>query len=204
MTRECPQPPPSIGSPPPARPERRPRPSPHAHRMRPPRTPRRSPRQARSGRRCRRRPPCAPGPRRCRRPSSHAPRRYVAGVRARPAAATTRAAAATSSLGTPPRMPRRHASSEPARASTSNAGSPSSQISSSVDQAIGTAAVAILEQPDRADHRGRQDRPVGGLVVEAHVPRDDRHIELAAGCRRCRRWRARAARRPGRSRVSRS
>ena len=35
--------------------------------------------------------------------------------------------------------------------------------------------------PTRADHRGRQDRPVGRLVVEADVARHDRDLECAAG-----------------------
>ena len=37
------------------------------------------------------------------------------------------------------------------------------------------------EEADGADRRRRQDRPAVGLVVEADVARDDRHVERRAG-----------------------
>ena len=39
----------------------------------------------------------------------------------------------------------------------------------------------ILDQTDSADHRRWRDRLAVGLVVEAHVPGNDREVEFAAG-----------------------
>ena len=41
--------------------------------------------------------------------------------------------------------------------------------------------VEALQEPHRADGRGRQDGLAAGLVVEADIARDDRHVERLAG-----------------------
>jgi len=53
-------------------------------------------------------------------------------------------------------------------------------------EADGHHRVEIVDQPDRANSRGRQDRVAdavgtGGFVVEADIARDDRHVERLAG-----------------------
>ena len=48
-------------------------------------------------------------------------------------------------------------------------------------RARSTASGRVGDQPDAADHRGRQDRLAARLVVERHVARDDRVVERQAG-----------------------
>ena len=43
------------------------------------------------------------------------------------------------------------------------------------------AAGDVLDDPEHGHHRGRQDRGLAGLVVEAHVAAGDRDAELDAG-----------------------